>query len=358
MRGMRILHTADLHLRAAGDERWEALAAVLDQAESLDVDLVVISGDMFDKNVEAQRLKPALREVFAARPIPVVILPGNHDEKGLRAGDFFHERVTVLADRTRPIDFEDVRIVGIPFEDAGADRVLERLLEARRLLRDGVTNVLLFHGELLDLIPEPDAFGEDEGRDYMPVRLSAFSQLGFEYVLAGHFHRNFDVRRFEGGYFVYPGSPVSITRRETGRRHAVLVEIGQAPQPVALDTRHYEEVTVTLNPFDGRNPLDEIRARIESVHPKAVVRLSLEGFVNAESLGMTETAFGAEVQALVSGAHVADVEQRWRDVSEILEHELFRRFLARLEAGQLPDEERARVREMMMDALMETIHAD
>ena len=96
MRGMRILHTADLHLRAAGDERWQALAAVLDRAESLDVNLVVISGDMFDKSVEAQRLKPALREVFAGRPIPVVILPGNHDEKGLRAGDFFHERAQFL----------------------------------------------------------------------------------------------------------------------------------------------------------------------------------------------------------------------------------------------------------------------
>ena len=35
----------------------------------------------------------------------------------------------------------------------------------------------------------------------MPVRLSYFDGMGFDYVLAGHFHTNFEVLRYEGGFF-------------------------------------------------------------------------------------------------------------------------------------------------------------
>ena len=61
---------------------------VLDKAEALKADVLVISGDMFDKHVEAQRLKTALRAMFEAHSTPVVILPGNHDQKGLERTTF------------------------------------------------------------------------------------------------------------------------------------------------------------------------------------------------------------------------------------------------------------------------------
>ena len=55
-------------------------------------------------------------------------------------------------------------------------------------------NVLLFHGELLHFAAGSGAYGEEEGRDYMPVWLSSFEGLGFDYVLAGHFHSQYAAR--------------------------------------------------------------------------------------------------------------------------------------------------------------------
>ena len=360
MRDMRILHTADLHLRTTDDERWDALGVILDKAEELKAGALVVSGDMFDKGVDAQRLKMPLREVFERRSVPVLILPGNHDEKGLHAGDFFGERVTVMTDLAQTVDLGLTRIVGVPYEDVGPETVLERLLAARDLIRreEGATNVLLFHGELLDLMPEPAAFGEEEGHDYMPVRLSAFAGLGFDYVLAGHFHRNYDVRQFDGGYFVYSGSPVSITRKETGRRHAIVVDAGEPPRPEPLDTFHAELVDVWLNPFDRVTPFDEIRRGLENLHPKAAVYLSVNGYVDVDALGTTEREFDAAIKRFESEPSVVEVAPRWCEIGDILHHELFRRVNQHLMAAEMSDENRDAVREMVIDAMTETIHAD
>jgi exonuclease SbcD len=357
---MRILHTADLHLRSTDDDRWEALAALLDKAEELKVGAMVVSGDMFDKSVEAQRLKTPLREVFEKRSVPVVILPGNHDEKGLRAGDFFGEGVTVLTDTAQPVDFGLARIVGIPYENVGPEAVLERLLAARKHVRtdEGATNVLLYHGELLDLMPDPEAFGEEVGHDYMPVRLSTFAGLGFDYVLAGHFHKSYDVRHFDGGYFVYPGSPVSVTRRETGIRHAVVVDAGEPPRPVTLDTAHAEELDIRLNPFDRVAPADEIRRRLEGLHPRAAAYLDVGGFADVVTMGTTEKDLHESIKRFESYPQVAEVRSHWRDVGEILHNEMFRRISDQLDAAEMSGDHREAVREMVIDAMTETMHAD
>jgi exonuclease SbcD len=358
---MRILHTSDLHLRSSEDERWEALEAVLAAAEELQAGALVISGDMFDRGVDAQRLKAPLREMFERHPLPaVIILPGNHDEKGLRAGDFFGAGVTVMADGARPVDLGYARVVGVPYENVGPEAVLDRLLAAREHVRseEGVTNVLLYHGELLDLIPDAGAFGEETGHDYMPVRLSTFSGLGFDYVLAGHFHKSYDVRRFEGGYFVYSGSPVSITRKETGRRHAILVDSGEPPRPIPLDTVHAESVEVRLRPSGALDPAAEIRRRLDRLHPKALAYLRVVGYADVEALGTTEKDLAESLSRFESNERVAEVASRWRDVSEILQHELFRRIDRQLGSVEASDEHKEAIREMVIEAMTEAIHAD
>jgi exonuclease SbcD len=360
MRAMRILHTSDLHLRTTNDERWRALVDVLNNAEKLKCSALVVCGDMFDRSVDAQMLKTPLREVLEKRPFPVFILPGNHDSGGLNAGDFFGQNVTVLADPAQVVDLGMLRLVGIPFENVGPDIVLERLLAARERIRDedGAVNVLLYHGELLDMIPEPDAFGDEEGYDYMPVRLSTFAGLGFDYVLAGHFHKNYDVRQFDGGYFVYSGSPVSITRKEIGRRHAVVIDAGEPPRPVPLDTAHAESVDIVLNPFDRVGPSDNIRRRLEELHSGAVAYLTVSGFVDVDTLGKTEKEFDAEIKQFESFPGVKEVNSRWREVGDILRNELFRKFNERL-AGEKATEEHLRLmREMVIDSLTEIVHAD
>lgn len=75
---VRILHASDVHIddRPDGDR---GLVQLVDAALELGVDLVLLVGDTFDDN----RVSPATLAGFVGHlerlPVPVVVLPGNHD---------------------------------------------------------------------------------------------------------------------------------------------------------------------------------------------------------------------------------------------------------------------------------------
>jgi len=355
--GMRVLHTADVHLRNDTDERWEALGTVLDAAGSLAADVVAISGDLFDRDIDAQDLKTRVRQRFESCPAKILLIPGNHDDKGIRAGDFFGANVALLAGATTVEDIGSVRFVGLPFEEAGIDRTLSLIHDVAQHVHPERTNILLFHGELLDSIPEPGAFGDEKGRDYMPVRRSSFDALGFNYVLAGHFHRSFGAHQYAGGYFVYPGSPVSITRKETGRRYVDIVDVGQPPAAHAIDSSHFVNIDINLSPFIGKDPLAEVERPLQELHRMARVCVTIGGFVDLTPAGITETEFAESVRLLTNRYGVQDLVSRWRDVGAILHHDLFRRFEEKLAEAAGDGERREEIRNLVIRAMMEAEHA-
>lgn len=78
-RRRRILHTSDLHLDRVGDKACNSLTAVVDLTISQRVDVVIIVGDLFDHNRVDSTLVDFVLEQLRRPPVPVVILPGNHD---------------------------------------------------------------------------------------------------------------------------------------------------------------------------------------------------------------------------------------------------------------------------------------
>ena len=77
---MKILHTADIHLRGDKDERWEALQKLIENGKENKVSIFAICGDLFDKDVDAESLRPKIRELFSNTGFKVLIIPGNHDK--------------------------------------------------------------------------------------------------------------------------------------------------------------------------------------------------------------------------------------------------------------------------------------
>jgi len=209
---MKVVHTADIHLKIPQDERWYALEEIVKVAEEEKAELLVISGDLFDKDVDAERLRPALRKVFSKTNFLTVVIPGNHDRGSYTEGLYFGENFYIIRDLRQPLEYKDVRIWGFPFEPIGAEEVFYKLYELKGHIKKDKKNLLLIHCELLNMVSSKEGYGDEVDRGYMPVKLSYFKQLDFDYVLAGHFHSRFDVLEFkEKGFFVYPGSPVSIT---------------------------------------------------------------------------------------------------------------------------------------------------
>jgi DNA repair exonuclease SbcCD nuclease subunit len=348
---MKILHTADIHLREYGDERWDALQKLIEIGKEEKIGILVISGDLFDKGINAENLRPKIREIFSDNGFKIILIPGNHDQDSYKGGLYFGEDTAVLSDS--PISFDDLRIIGIPFEVMGKEDVLRKLRSLKPVLTSDKKNILLFHGELLDAFFSRKDFGEEgEGR-YMPVKLSYFNDLNVNYVLAGHFHSKFDVRKLEnGGYFVYPGSPVSITQREVGRRKVNVFEVGKTPQEYPIDTHHFEEVIVELDPFKGKHPLEIIKNCLKELHPKAKAILTVKGYINGKELQLKETELVSQIKEVTQEKCIG-VHYEFKDIQTILEDDIFKSFIKRLEQVGYEKQRMEQMRNITIKALME-----
>jgi DNA repair exonuclease SbcCD nuclease subunit len=348
---VKILHTADIHLKEYKDERWEALEELVEIGKRNEVDIFTICGDLFDKDVDAENLRPKIREVFSNIPFKVLIIPGNHDAESYKGGMYFGEDVFILG--TLPFKYGDVRIVGVPFEPIQGEKLLGKIRALKETLTPDKKNVLLCHGELLDAFFSRVDFGDEGEERYMPFKLSYFEGLNIDYVLAGHFHSKFDDRRLEnGGYFVYPGSPVSITQRETGQRGVNLFEVGSPPHKYPLDTFHYQEITITLDPFKEENPVEIVQQHFEKLHPRASAILTVKGYVNSEKIQMTEQDIVSQIKETTK-RKCAEEHYDFSDISRILENDLFKSFTNKVKEGDYTEERERQLQDIAIKAMMQ-----
>jgi DNA repair exonuclease SbcCD nuclease subunit len=349
---MKILHTADIHLKTFGDERWNALETLIETAKKEKIGIMVISGDLFDAKIDAENLRPKIRDIFSNNGFNIVLIPGNHDHDVYK-DMYFGEDATVLTNVDEPFEQEDVRIWGIPFERCESEKVLETLQHLKIKLKENHTNIILYHGELIDAFFSRKDFGEEGEERYMPIRLSYFKDINVQYVLSGHFHSSFDVRALEsGGYFVYPGSPISITKRETGQRKVNIFEVGKNPRPYALGTPHFEDVTIELDPFADEHPVEMVKACMRKTHPNARVVLAVKGYVDSEKTGTKEQELVAAIKQVTKGKCVEE-HFEFRDIHSILGDDLFKSFISKLDRSELDEGKKKQVIDTAIRAMME-----
>lgn len=281
---MRILHTSDWHLGRAfhGVGMLEHQAAyvdhLLDVVESEQVDLVVVSGDVYDRGlppVDAVALADEAMGRLASSRARVVISSGNHDSArrlGFAAGLIDHAGVHVRTDAGSvgtPVLLEDdhgpVAVHAIPYLDPDltkrawdlptrshetALRAAMQRVRADLERRPGARSVVLAHAFV--------AGGEtsDSERDISVggvsmVPTSVFD--GIDYTALGHLHGR---QRLANG-LRYSGSPLAYSFSEAQHhKGSWLVDLpaepgGEArvefvpapvPRPLAVLTGTIEEL--------------------------------------------------------------------------------------------------------------------
>lgn len=239
---MKLLHTADLHIGAGGeDSRLEREAKILTNIVKIaceeEADAVLLAGDTFE-STEPSGHQRALLEDFIAELIEqktaLLLISGERDAGAFAAfADKFTEKQGIyiaegyagslkrvlLKDEWGPVDF-----VCMPFVKNAPVSMEERLASTPMPLDFMSRHVLLTHCVITEengRLPELTEGESMEGLDEMSAsRLSAF-----DYVALGHT----DKRQRMGSREVwYPGSPLSGMGSEADKAGCVnLVRLGR-----------------------------------------------------------------------------------------------------------------------------------
>lgn len=265
---MKFLHLADCHLDAPFVELGQAqnksnlrrnellktFSKVMEIAKSKVVDIVLISGDLFEQKYVDKSTIKSINNIFIQMPnIKIFISPGNHDP-------FIHNSYYNTFNWAQNVFifkgvFEKVylphlnaNVWGVGFNDFYINKCLVKDIDEAE--KDKV-NILITHGTL-------DICAGDER--YHPLALSYISSIGFDYCALGHIHkRTID----EKNNIYYPGSPEPLGFDEPGQHGVIFGQVNKGFKNINFiptATREYISLDIDIS---GISVLEDIVKEIK-----------------------------------------------------------------------------------------------
>lgn len=298
---LKLLHTSDIHIGAKfasfGNKAAQQRQALLNTFEKIislaiseQVQLVLISGDIFDSNFPSYQsvsfVKDQLKRLDQ-NGIYAVILPGTHDclskdsvfkRENLSAG-MPHIQIFDNPEETIK-EFPDLELTVFGKANVGGKSPASPLVFLKSVnIPNTRYKIAMAHGSV-----------QIEGKaasDDMPITFSDIGNSGMDYIALGHWHGAQD---FSSGKVKawYAGSP-EITYQEgkggLGQGYALKVEIEDGKTtvlPIKITEKEIKEVNFDLQMFENR---DDIYKTIERLaNPNLILSVNLSGFADAEKL--------------------------------------------------------------------------
>lgn len=187
---------------------WERIHA---RARKEDVKATFVLGDLFDKSlVDAVTLTHTV-EAVQASPVPIFILPGNHDAVNTSGGRFTVEAFGKMGGHVHYLDgtmyqvSDWLRFWPVPFMPSGPTLDWIRDIRERKAGMKRARDVLLLHTSIVGCTHL--GWVCDDG---LPAEEVC---KGFDTVLSGHFHTH---QRF-GTDAIYLGAPMHHRYDDAGR---------------------------------------------------------------------------------------------------------------------------------------------
>jgi DNA repair exonuclease SbcCD nuclease subunit len=305
---MRFVHTADWQLGMtrhflAGEAqprysaaRRDVVAALGGLAADVGAEFVVVAGDVFEHNQLAPQVISQSLEAMRAIGIPVYLLPGNHDP--LDASSVYTSALftaecpdnVVVLDRAGVHEVRPgLEIIAAPWRSKAptTDLVADVLGDLRGLPADGVTRVLVAHGGVDVLDPDPGK----PSLIRLPALQDALARGAVHYVALGDKHSVTDVG--SSGRVWYSGSPevTNFDDVEPDPGHVLVVDIDETDprRPVVVDASRvgrWRFVTLRHQVDNSRDIADvDLNLDLMTDKDRTVVRLALIG-----SLTVTDRA--------------------------------------------------------------------
>jgi DNA repair exonuclease SbcCD nuclease subunit len=304
---IRFLHTSDWqlgmtrHFLAEGAQerysqsRFDAIRTMGRIAKDEKCQFMLVCGDAFESNQVDRKTVARALEALKDVPVPVYILPGNHDP--LNAASVYRSSTFIdrkpahvhVVENAIPLKVgDDLELVGAPW--LSKRPVANPIEEALGTLSpaSGITRICMGHGAVDQLIPDRESAGV--------IAVSALERAIGEgkvhFVALGDRHSLTKVGT--GERIWYSGTPESADFRETQSGYAHIVEIGDGcvtTKPVQIGQwRFIERERVDLNTADD---VEALRKSLEEIEDKdrTVLRLGLVGSLSLTLSGALQNHF-------------------------------------------------------------------
>lgn len=278
---LRFLHAGDFHLdspfsglspkqaAAAREEQRALLDRVQTLALTRKVDLVLLSGDLFDGAHIYPETIEILQAALAAMSVPIFIAPGNHDP---------HTAQSPYVTKSWPDNvhlFRENGMTAIPLPELGCTVYGSAFTESSRhssplegleLASEGF-HLACFHGDL----------GKRASR-YGPISVEELASSGLHYAALGHVHARSELSRLGKTYYAYPGCPQGRGFDETGEKGVYIGQIDESGH-VSLEfnslcMRQYLNITVELR---NRPAVTVLKKLLAEVPESTIARIFLRG---------------------------------------------------------------------------------
>lgn len=312
---MKIVHTSDWHAGRVWKSisRLNELEACLDHlagfVERESVDLLLVTGDVFDSGAPAARAEKAVFHFFkriGATGAHTVVIAGNHDSSDrFEAWGALTELVNVWA-IGRPKSASDGGVInivtksgeravvaGVPFasqrrlvsaleladgEDTAmknyADRMRQIVEHLSGSFRLDAVNLLCLHTHVEGAIKGTSERQVHLGDDW--AALPSTFPSNAHYIALGHIHRPQKINAPSPAY--YAGSPLQMDFGEAGQEKSFLaIEAQAGPRPAQISTIPYVGGKPLL---EARGTLNELTARAATLRHEGWLRVVVDLDVN------------------------------------------------------------------------------
>lgn len=278
-------------------------------AQEKDARFMVVCGDLFDANQVAPQTVVRTVEKLRNFPVPVFILPGNHDP--LNAATVYNnpelqqlpEHIQILRDSeiNQISGVPGVEIVAAPWHHKQAlNDLCAQILKPLEPVQEGSIRIALAHGQL-------DSLGAPDQNNPAAISKSVVKQSlddnKIHYLALGDRHSVTDAD--ESGRIWYSGTPVATDFTENDPNQVLLVDasIGIDPRPsverIVIGQWRFKSLSARV---DGLTDIDLLADQLAAIENKerTVIRLALQGSLKINENAALEAMLESNSQLFAS----------------------------------------------------------
>lgn len=274
---MKIIHTADLHIGSAfsnftddakkirTNELLNSFERLVKYAHEHSINIVLLSGDVFDKDKVNKSDKDYFYQIIAANhDITFMYLKGNHDINSLVNKEDI-PNLKLFKSSWKSYEFDNVVISGIELDNEN-----KKFLSSTLNLEKNKYNIVLLHCDIKDVL------------------MSNFKNKYIDYIALGHIHSYSSEQLDTRGVYVYSGCLEGRGFDELGDKGFVVIDTdSDTHEFVPFATRKvYEkevDITGTSTLYDA---VSLIERKMDLVPKGSIARTLVTGKVDYSTIDL------------------------------------------------------------------------